>query len=293
MVESLKYMKAKRDRAQIIVESVLSEPIPEPGQLVNPFKKQRKTNKQTSLDDMLTKRGPQDLPEDLNSWTSKNFATYFSRCYQNSTGGNYKITFTSDLPIIKQIGDFIESNDLPRNEWTKKFIDWSIKNYDRITQKHGYFTLNSVFNSINYFYQEIILTGNSIDSSDADMATFLGSIQEVEKAGNITEIFAKFGIPITVTYLKNIANLQEDQIHSVLEKRLKTLSLGMNGNHQILERIIKSSIMSSPYSEDFSSLDWRVRYEKYIKDFYLESWWRDEDYQGVAPEKYSVLIGGN
>ena len=293
MVESLRYMKAKKDRAQIIVESIMSEPIPEPGQLVNPFKKQRKTGKQVTLDEMLTRKGPQELPQDIETWSSKHFAIYFSRCFQNATGGNYKITYSSDLPIIKQIGDFIESNDLPKNEWIKKFIEWSIKNFDRITQKHGYFTLNSVFNSINYFYQEIILTGNSVESSDADATAFIESIKETEKAGNVTEIFAKFGIPITVTYLTKIAKLDEEQILSVLDKRLKTLSLGMNGNNLIMERIVKSSILSSPYPSEFSCLDWRDKYQKYIKNYDSESWWRDEDYSGTSPEKYNVLLGGN
>jgi len=292
MVESLKFMKAKKDRVQIIVESVMSEPIPEPGQLINPFKKQRKSSKQVTLDDMLNKRGPQELPENVEEWTGKNFATYFARSYQNTTGGNYKITFTSDLPIIKQIGDFIASNGLPRNQWTKTFIDWAMKNHDRITQKHNYFTLNSVFNSINYFHQEIILTGNDIDSPDAEGIALIESIKETEIAGNVTEIFAKFGIPITITYLTKIAGLDEDKIYAVLDKRLKTLSIGMNGNNLIMERIFKSSIMSSPYPKGFAALDWRERYNNFASTYYLEAWWRDEDYKGDPQEKYDVLLGG-
>jgi hypothetical protein len=270
----------------------MSEPIPEQGQLINPFKKQRKSSKQVTLDDMLNKRGPQELPENVEEWSGKNFATYFARSYQNATGGNYKITFTSDLPIIKQIGDFIVSNNLPRNQWTKTFIDWAMKNHDRITQKHGYFTLNSVFNSINYFHQEIILTGHSIDSPDAEGIAFIETIKEVESAGNVTEIFAKFGIPITITYLIKIAGLDEDKIYSVLDKRLKTLSIGMNGNQLIMERIFKSSIMSSPYPEGFVALDWREKYNTFTSNYYLEAWWRDEDYKGDPQEKYDVLLGG-
>jgi hypothetical protein len=292
MVESLKFMKAKKDRVQIIVESVMSEPIPEPGQLINPFKKQRKSSKQVTLDDMLNKRGPQELPENVEEWTGKNFATYFARSYQNTTGGNYKITFTSDLPIIKQIGDFIASNGLPRNQGTKTFIDWAMKNHDRITQKHNYFTLNSVFNSINHFHQEIILTGNDIDSPDTEGIALIESIKETEIAGNVTEIFAKFGIPITITYLTKIAGLDEDKIYAVLDKRLKTLSIGMNGNNLIMERIFKSSIMSSPYPKGFAALDWRERYNNFASTYYLEAWWRDEDYKGDPQEKYDVLLGG-
>ena len=292
MVESLKYMKAKKDRAQIIVESIMSEPIPEPGQLINPFKKQRKSSKQITLDDMLTKKGPQELPDDIETWTGKNFLTYFSRCYQNSTGGNYKITFTSDLPMIKQIGDFFASNHMPRNQWIKKFIEWSVKNYERIMQKHGYFTLNSVFNSINYFYQEVILT-SSLNISSSDDTSIIEAIQEVEKAGNVTEMFAKFGIPITVTYLSKVKNIDNNKIYDVLDKRLQTLTSGAAANNNTFERIIKSTIMSSPYPENFDALDWRQRYNKYIDTFKLETWWRDEDYQGEPQEKYLELLGGN
>jgi hypothetical protein len=108
----------------------------------------------------------------------------------------------------------------------------------------------------------------------------------------VTEIFAKFGIPITITYLIKIAGLDEDKIYSVLDKRLKTLSIGMNGNQLIMERIFKSSIMSSPYPEGFIALDWRERYNSFTANYYLEAWWRDEDYRGDPQEKYDVLLGG-
>ena len=114
MVESLKYMKAKKDRLQILVESIMSEPIPEEGQLINPFKAKKRGTKQVTLDEMVVKKPTSQLPDKIEDWTGKNFASYFAKSYQNTTGGNYKITFTSDLPLIKQIGDFFESHQFSK-----------------------------------------------------------------------------------------------------------------------------------------------------------------------------------
>ena len=50
--------------------------------------------------------------------------------------------------------------------------------------------------------------------------------------------------------------------------------------------------MSSPYPKDFSALDWRERYNSFTANYYLEAWWRDEDYRGDPQEKYDVLLGG-
>ena len=59
-----------------------------------------------------------------------------------------------------------------------------------------------------------------------------------------------------------------------------------------MERIFKSSIMSSPYPKGFVALDWREKYNIFTSNYYLEAWWRDEDYRGDPQEKYDVLLGG-
>ena len=69
MVESLKYMKAKKDRLQILVESIMSEPIPEEGQLINPFKAKKRGTKQVTLDEMVVKKPASQLPDKIEDWT--------------------------------------------------------------------------------------------------------------------------------------------------------------------------------------------------------------------------------
>lgn len=292
MVESLKYMKAKKDRLQVLVETIMSEPIPEEGQLINPFKAKKRGAKQISLDDMISKKQTNQLPENIDDWNGKNFASYFAKSYQNTTGGNYKITFTSDLPILKQIGDFFESHKLPRNELTKTFIDWAMKNYDNIVKKHGYFTLTSVFNSVNYFYQDHFLTQKT-DTIDTQKS-LLEEIKQVEAEGQVTEIFARFGIPIAVNYLISVKNYPVEKVDNAVLKLLTSLGNSTNVQSQnTLERILKSSIINSPYPKEFISTDWRIKYNNYINNFLSESWWRDEDYSGKVSQSYNFLKGGN
>ena len=295
MVESLKIMKSRNDAVHKIVVSVMNEAIPQEGQLVNPFKAKRKSSKQISLDDMLTRKAPTELPKNIEEWTSKHFATYFARSYQSATGGNYKITFTSDLPVIKQIGDFFERNGLPRNLWTKKFFDWAIANQEQIVRKFGYLTLNSVFNSVNYFYQDEVLPGveqGEVIRTSND-TSLLQEIKEAQAAGKATEVFARFGIPVTITYLCKIQNIEEEKILSILENRLESLSVGPTADPTTMERIFNSSIINSPYPAEFSCLNWRNKFDKYAKFFHTETWWRNEDYKGQPLEKYYTLLGGN
>jgi hypothetical protein len=196
------------------------------------------------------------------------------------------------LPIIKQIGDFFESHSLSRNEVTKTFIDWSMKNYDNIVKKYGYFTLNSVFNSVNYFYQDHFLAQRT-DNSDTQK-TLLDEIKQVESEGQVTEIFARFGIPLTVNYLINIKKYPSEKVDGAVSKLLTSLHSSTTVQSQnTLERIFKASVINSPYPKEFISLDWRIKYNNYINNFLSESWWRDDDYTGSFSMSYNFLKGGN
>lgn len=292
MVASLKHMKYKNDRVHNIVTSVLKMDIPQEGQLSNPFKPKRKTDKQTSLDQMINRRSPSSLPDSISEWTNKNFVTHFARCYQNYLGGNYKITFTSDLPIIKQIGDFFHSNGLDRNEYTKKLIDWSFENQEHIVRKFGYITLQSVLASINYFYQDQILpkveNGDIVRNSND--TSLLKEIEELQKNVKPTELFARFGLPITVTYLCKIRNYEYLKIVSTLHSRFGDEI--KPGDVELLERIFNSSIINSPYPEGFLAKDWREEFGSLCSMFKTETWWRDNDYKGNYLDKYNSLLGG-
>lgn len=284
-------MKKKNDAIHQMVTKVMSVEVPPEGQLINPFKPRRRSNKQVSLDELITKKSPVELPEDETKWTSKNFVTYFAREYQSKIGGNYKITFTSDLPVIKQIGDFFESNGLPRNEWTKKLFDWSFDNHDQIIKKYNYFTLLSVFNSVNYFYQDEVLPSveTGLVERDSQDNSLLAEINDLQNKVKPTELFARFGIPITVTYLCNVKGYKLDKVINSLNTRF---SDNKSADIEILERIFNSSIINSPYPEEFLSLDWREEFEDLVKFFKTETWWRDKDYKGKPLTKYLTLLGG-
>lgn len=285
-------MKRKTDAVHEIVMSVMSVDVPPEGQLVNPFKPKRKGSKQTTLEEMLNKRSPTELPQDVHSWTNKNFVTYFARSFQSYFGGNYKITFVSDLPIIKQIQDFFKNNGVEPNEWTKNFIDWSFINNEIIIKRFNYFTLNSVLNSINYFYQDEILSkveSGEVTRIETD-STLLKEIDELQGKISSTEIFARFGIPITVTYLCNVKKYDYTKVSNALLKRFENNQ--NNNDIQILERIFNSSIINSPYPDDFLCLDWRDLMKNQINYFKTETWWRETDYKGKYLTKYESLLGG-
>jgi len=285
-------MKRKTDAVHELVMSVMSVEVPAEGQLVNPFKPKRKSSKQTSLDEMLNRRTPSELPDDVNIWTNKNFATFFARNFQNYFGGNYKITFVSDLPIIKQIQDFFKNNGLDSNEWTKKFIEWSFENNEIIIKRYNYFTLNTVLNSINYFYQDEILS--KVESGEVvrieNDYSLLKEIDDLQGKISSTEIFARFGIPITVTYLCNIKKYSYAKVMSALMKRFENSQ--SSSDIQILERIFNSSIINSPYPDSFLCLDWRDLMKEQINFYKTETWWRDSDYKGKYLNKYESLLGG-
>ena len=144
MVASVRHMKNRNDAVHKIVTNIMSIEVPPEGQLVNPFKPKRRQGSQVTLEEMTTKKAPAALPDNVSEWTNKHFVTYFARKYQSFIGGNYKITFTSDLPIIKQIGDFFASNGIDKNEFTKKLLDWAFDNSEQIIRKYNYITLLSV-----------------------------------------------------------------------------------------------------------------------------------------------------
>jgi len=76
-------------------------------------------------------------------------------------------------------------------------------NSEQIIRKYNYLTLVNVFNSVNFFYQDEVLpqveSGDVVrESTDTSLLEEINSLQDKVKS---TELFARFGIPITVTYL--------------------------------------------------------------------------------------------
>ena len=292
MVASVRHMKNRNDAVHKIVTNIMSIEVPPEGQLVNPFKPKRRQGSQVTLEEMVTKKAPATLPDNVSEWTNKHFVTYFARKYQSFIGGNYKITFASDLPIIKQIGDFFASNGLDKNEFTKKLFDWAFDNSEQIIRKYNYITLLSVFNSINFFYQDEILpqveSGDVVrDSADTSLLEEINSLQDKVKA---TELFARFGIPITVTYLVKVKGYDQSKVIASLNVRFGERK---SSDVEILERMFNSSIINSPYPEEFLGLEWRDAFQPLTTFFKTETWWREKDYKGNPLAKYFTLLGGN
>lgn len=284
-------MRKTIDATTEVVQNVMSQFIPPEGQLINPFKAKKRENKQVTLHDLLDKKATNTLSKDPNQWTNKQMVEYFARAYQTATGGNYKVTYVSDVPIIKSIGDFMASNGLQRNEWTKNLIDWSLEHSEDIKKRYGYITLNSVFNAINLFYQSVVLPRVEEDTVERDIldTSLLEEIKQAEAAGKATEIFARYGLPVTITYLHCIKGYALDKIIKATEDRLEALSKGSAADREIIQRIMTSSVIGSPYPPTFFGIDWRQKFSTYCKQFHSETWWRQEDYKGKPLPKYKLI----
>lgn len=275
-----------KDKVNEIIKRVMSQPVPEQGQLVHPVTDH--TRKQVTLEDARKA----NIPMDIKVWTPKHFVDYFAQQYQNTMGGNYRKVYKSDIMIITQIGDFLVSNGLERNTWTRKAIDWGVKNKDYIIAHEGHFTLQEIYRQVNYFYQQEILpkVENDTIERDTEDTVLLEEIQLADEAGKIPEIFSKFGIPVAVTYLVNIRNVNEEKLMQATNLRLKSFVNGSALEKKQLEQILQASVIGSPYPENFCGLDWREQFKNHTRNYTKEPWWRNEDYKGKPLMKYYSLI---
>lgn len=278
-----------------IVKRIMQEPVPAEGQLLHPIKsdaikkkQEREEKKAINLEDAKNFK----FPFDVNTWTPKIFVDYFASKYSTETGGVYRRVYRSDIMIVQQIGDFLVSNGLERNLWTKKFIDWGFKNREEILKRERHFTLQEVIHQINYFYQREILPKVEEDEIERDTqdTVLLEEIQKADESGKITEVFIRFGIPVAVTYLVNFRNIDEAKILKATKDRISALFGGSSVERNQLGKIFQSSIIGSPYPPEFLASDWRERFEAYVVPFKKENWWRDDDYKGKPLPKYYSLI---
>jgi hypothetical protein len=276
--------------AEAIIKRIMESSVPADGQLTHPFKidADKKENKQVTLADARNFK----FPMDVKSWSPKMFVDYFAQKYQEEVNVNYRKMYKSDIMIIRKMGDFLVSNGLERNTWVKKLIDWAFRHRQQIINKEGHFTTQEVLRQINYFYQQEILPKveeNEIDRDTTD-TLLLEEIQEADSSGKITEVFVRFGIPVALTYLVKIKKMNEDNLIKATEQRIKLLSSGSSLEKEQLEKMLHSSVIGSPYPDDFIGLDWRENFSSYINKYIKESWWRQEDYKGKPLTKYYSLI---
>ena len=285
-------MPAKKPDPKIedIINSILTQSIPQKGMLVNPLTSKPKTRKAATISDLVKNKG--EWPIDIKMWTTRTFVDYFAKKYQDVTNMNYKKTYKSDCSVFQNIGNHMVSNGLERNEWTRKFIDWSILRYNEISKREGSFTPNTIFHFVNEFYQDVVLP--KVETSEVTRkigdTSLLEEIQNAEKQGKLTQIFSNFGIPVAMTYLVNVKKFEKEKWLNALEQKLDALKNGGIEEKEILQKIVHTSIIGSPYPAEFISLDWRITFNKYISDFKSCSWWRDNDYKGNPLPKYDALF---
>lgn len=270
-----------------MVKEIMATPVPEKESLSNPFKITR-TRKISTEDKRLT---PNLLAHDIKDWTARTFVDYFSLEYFKKFNNKYRKVYGSDGKVFNDIMRFMASNGVNKRIYTKKLIDWVFENTDEVLKHTSYIDSNAVFKMINYFFQEEILPqveDNKIDRSHQE-ENILDEIQEADREGKVSEIFARFGIPVAATYFVQYKGVSYDVVFKGLIAYIEKLRQGDIQSQLRVSQIFQRSILRSPYSDNFSMLDWRESLSKYCKDYYNEKWWRDEDYKGRPLKEYNRL----
>ena len=273
-------VKKPNDPTYDFVMSIYMQHVPSQSELTNPFsanKRQRKTK--------LVTKVAKELPDDLGTWSSRNFVDYFAEQYKLYFSSFYKVTYTSDNSIINVIMEFMNENNLDKNEWTKKFIDWCFVNKDLSLKAKGHFLLQNLPNFLNRYYQDVI-----ISSSVNTQIEIFSEIEALAVNGRSKEIYGKYGIPVACTYYKNFRDVPLSDLVDGTRLFLTKLSNGTSDEKKLLYDIVQKSISRSPYISGFELIDWRILFSEVIEKYKEETWWRDQDYPGNPRFKYDKFI---
>ncbi len=274
-------MKTVNDPTYDFVKGIYMQHVPLQTELSNPFQANKRQRKKPIV------KAIKEAPEELKDWTAKNFTDYFFNEYKRLFGGVYRVTYTSDNKIINIIADFMEDNQLDKNEWTKKFIDWCFINKTVIMQRSGHFLLIEFPHYLNRYYQDVIHTNSS-----APLIDIYDEVRSLAKLGRSKELFSKFGIPIVCTYYAHTNNISKEDFVSGLNQLFETLSKGNAAEKKLISDTFQKSISRSPYLLEFDLLDWREIFVKYTAKYKEETWWRDEDYPGKPRFQFDKFING-
>ena len=274
-------MKTVKDPTYDFVKGIYMQHIPLQTELVNPFQANKRQRKKPVAKVL------KEAPEELKDWTAKNFTDYFFNEYKRVFSGVYRVTYTSDNKIINIIADFMEDNQLDKNEWTKKFIDWCFLNKTVIMQRSGHFLLIEFPHYLNRYYQDVIHTNSSTPLID-----IFDEVRTLAKLGRSKELFSKYGIPIVCSYYAHANNISKEDFISGLNKLFETLSNGNAEEKKLISNTFQKSISRSPYLPEFDLLDWREIFIKYTAKYKEETWWRDEDYPGKPRFQFDKFLNG-
>jgi len=273
------------DRAQDIINRILTSPIPNEGHLTHPIQSQKRTRTgQTTMGDVKVDKQVKSIEQ----WGTKEFVDYFATKFQDVTGGNYRRAYRADGMAFQEMMSFFASNGIPKNEWTKKFVDWAFVKRELIKRRYNYFTPHTILNVINYFYQDEILPLVEVNNIERDVSdSILNELESEFKAGKNIEVFVKYGIPITATYMIHKCGADPSALEDILRKRIEIL---MQTDRKEAKKVFLKSIINSPYPSQFDFLDWRDTYGDIVKKFENESWWRANDYRGTPLKTYKELL---
>jgi hypothetical protein len=274
-------MKTVNDPTYDFVKGIYMQHVPLQTELSNPFQANKRQRKKPVVKTL------KEAPEELKDWTAKNFTDYFFNEYKRVFNGVYRVTYTSDNKIINIIADFMEDNQLDKNEWTKKFIDWCFINKTVIMQRSGHFLLIEFPHYLNRYYQDVINTNSS-----TPLIAIYDEVRSLAKLGRSKELFSKYGIPIVCTYYAHTHNISKEDFVSGLNQLFETLSKGNVAEKKLIADTFQKSISRSPYLPEFDLLDWREIFVKYTAKYKEETWWRDEDYPGKPRFQFDKFING-
>ena len=264
-----------------LIKKVYSEPVPLQSELSNPFKANKRQRK--SIDKSLNS---DELDSDIQTWEPKDFCKYFASEYKKSFGGFYKLSYVSDGPIFKQILGFMEDNKIDKNLYAKSFIDWCFENKAIIIQSHGFILPNTIIYFLNRYYQEKVYTSSKSEA----LIDVYDDIEYLDKNGKHKEIYSKFGIPISATYLIRKKKIPVDAVISNLKMLFEMLASGNSQQVNLLESIFQKSIYRSPYIPDMDLLDWRDVFEEFLTKSKKENWWENNDYPGIPRFDFKKLL---
>ena len=264
-------MKTVNDPTYDFVKGIYMQHVPLQTELSNPFQANKRQRKKPIV------KAIKEAPDELKDWTAKNFTDYFFNEYKRVFNGVYRVTYTSDNKIINIIADFMEDNQLDKNEWTKKFIDWCFINKTVIMQRSGHFLLIEFPHYLN---------------RSAPLIDIYDEVCSLAKLGRSKELFSKFGIPIVCTYYAHTNNISKEDFVSGLNQLFETLSKGNAAEKKLIADTFQKSISRSPYLPEFNLLDWREIFVKYTAKYKEETWWRDEDYPGKPRFQFDKFING-
>lgn len=253
---------------------------------LNSVKENKKDDGYTSYVDWFTKQ-INSIPENIDDWSSRDFVHWFVREREKTTGMSYVIEYSRDCSAIKKIVDaFIEAGLPFDNNEIKIFIEWSLENYQYITEQYDRYDLLSIHKSINDYLQQ---KNNNNQESERENVNIIQSMKDDYNAHSQKErlliLLMEYGIPLTIQFYVSYGN-DVDKVQNGIMKKLQEVS---TCDKISLENIFRQSINFSPYPDFFDGNKWREIYSEIIQENKIPSkkWWRPQDYSGKHLSNYN------